>query len=302
MSRLMISTLLLTAACSAEALPEGEEQLATAASSLSAGSCPLDQLFAPGVVATPEDENRLTFSPDGKTAYFHRFIEADVRLAIFTSKKQGHTWSTPTELPFTTRYNDNDPFVTLDGKRLYFSSDRPVDGSGEGEATPDWEIWYADRVGNGWGTPVHMGPEVNTPANELYPSTTLDGTLYYASDREGGVGGWDLYKNRRRGSGFGPAENLGEGINTPAWEYNPTPSPLGHVIFFGTQFREDTLGSDIYTSIRVGGEWLPGWSLGPCVNTEANEYHPSLNLSRGSLGYIRFDETNLGEPHEVSLF
>jgi Tol biopolymer transport system component len=294
---------LAVSACATEpALPPEEEALAAAASAIGGDGCPPAKVFAPGVVATSADENRLVFSPDGRTAWFHRYFEADNRLAVLRSERRGGTWTTPVEESFTSAYNDSDPFVTLDGARMYFCSDRPIDGSNQGEARPDWDIWYVDRTKSGWGPPVRLGPEINTDANELFPTTTLDGTLYFNSDREGGFGAWDIWKARRRGAGFHPVENLGPGVNTEAWEFNPAVSPLGHVIFFGTLGRPDTLGgTDIYASVRAGSDWLPSWNVGPCVNTAVNEYHPSINLARGSLGFIRFTPETLGEPFELPL-
>lgn len=71
---------------------------------------------------------------------------------------------------------DGHPFVTRNGARLYFASDRPGGYGGN-------DIWVAERLSSGaWGTPRNMGPTVNTPADELSPFfDSATGSLYYAS-------------------------------------------------------------------------------------------------------------------------
>src|SRR5437870_4035026 len=58
------------------------------------------------------DEGRLVFAPDGRHAYFHRFV--DGRQVILESRRTGKTWSTPAPVPFGTAVDEFDPFVTLD--------------------------------------------------------------------------------------------------------------------------------------------------------------------------------------------
>jgi WD40 repeat protein len=282
-------------------LDEEDRALATATQELGAGFCLPTSTFAPGVVSTDADEGRVAISTDGKTLYFHRFLPEQNRITIFESHRQGLGWSPAVEFPLAGYWNDLDPFLSVDGKRIYFSSDRPIDGGTE--VRPDWEIWYAARTaGGGWGAPQHLGPEVNTPANELFPSTTLDGALYFNSDREGGMGAWDIYRAPRRGSGFAAAANLGPGINTEHWEFNPAPSPGGHFIVFGSIGRPDNLGgSDLYASVKLGPAWEEAWNLGPCVNTAADEYHPTLSLHRASLIFVRFSDVTQGDLLEIGL-
>lgn len=87
------------------------------------------------------------------------------------------TWSEPVTASFSGTYSDMDPFITPDGRRLYFSSRRP-----HGNADRDaFDIRYVERTAGGWSEPARLGPEVNTDLDELYASTDAGGTLYFAS-------------------------------------------------------------------------------------------------------------------------
>jgi hypothetical protein len=71
--------------------------------------------------------------------------------------------------------------ITPDGKRLYFSSSRPVDGEPRGV----FDIWYLEREGESWGEPVRLGAEINSDRDELYASASADGTLYWRPELSG---------------------------------------------------------------------------------------------------------------------
>jgi hypothetical protein len=157
-----------------------------------------------------------------------------------------------------------------------------------------------ERTPHGWSEPIHLGPEVNSPtADELYPSVSADGTLYFASGPFFPQPGrhWDIYRAERRGDGFAPREALGAGVNTvpsasdphlqAAWEFNPEISVDGRTLVF-TSLRPGGFGlGDLYVSHFVDGEWSAAQNLGPVVNTAADEYHPTLSRNRQELYFVR---------------
>ncbi len=256
------------------------------------------QVFAPGVISDAREQWRITFTPDGKTAYFTTsdfFFPITRQATIYVSHLEGGTWSTPQVAPFSGVYSDIDPFLSPDGQRLYFSSIRPVDGVLRG----DIDLWMVERTDHGWSEPIHLGPEVNSPgADELYPSASADGTLYFASGPLFPQPGrhFDIYSARREGDGFAPREPLGAGVNTQpvaggglqdAWEFNPEISVDGKTLLF-TSLRPGGYGlGDLYVSHLEHGEWTAARNLGPLVNTAADEYHPTLSRDRRSLYFVR---------------
>lgn len=257
------------------------------------------ELFAPGVISDANEQWRITFTPDGRTAYFAssaQFFPFTRQATIHESHYAFGRWSTPTVVSFSGVHSDIDPALSPDGRRLYFSSIRPVDGVARG----DIDIWYVERVAGGWGEPVHLGPEVNDPAtDELYPSASADGTLYFASGPFFPQPGqhFDIYAAERRGTGFAPRVALPGAVNTQpgpqdpslqaAWDFNPEISVDGHTLVF-TSLRPGGYGlGDLYVSHRRGDAWTPARNLGPAVNTAADEYHPTLTRDRRTLYFVR---------------
>jgi hypothetical protein len=254
-------------------------------------------IFAEGVISDAREQWRITFTPDGKTAYFAAsagFFPFTRQATIYVSHLQGGTWSTPEVASFSGQFSDIDPFLSPNGQRLYFSSIRPVDGVLRG----DIDLWMVERTATGWSDPIHLGAAVNGPADELYPSVSANGTLYFASGPLFPQPGrhFDIYRAERQGDGFAPREALGVGVNTApvsggglqdAWEFNPEISVDGHTLVF-TSLRPGGYGlGDLYVSRLEHGEWTPARNLGPLVNTAADEYHPTLTRDRRELYFVR---------------
>ena len=271
---------------------------ALAQSGLHAQGTPTPQIFSSSVISDENEQWRITFTADGKTAYFAEsagFFPFTRQATIYTSQYVNGAWTTPVVAPFSGQYSDIDPFISPDGRRLYFSSIRPVNGVTPG----DIDIWMVERTAKGWSEPIHLGSDVNTTADELYPSASADGTLYFASGPRAPQAGahWDIYSAKRKGSGFAPRQGLGSGVNTvptatdphpqAAWEFNPEISVDGKTLVF-TSLRPGGFGlGDLYVSHLVKGEWSAATNLGPLVNTAADEYHPTLSRNRQSLYFVR---------------
>lgn len=269
------------------------------------------QVFAPGVISDARYQWRITFTPDGRTAYFtasEGFFPITRQATIYVSHLRGGAWSTPEVAPFSGQYADIDPFITPDGRRLYFSSIRPVNGVARG----DVDVWMVERTPRGWSAPIHLGPEVNTPdADELYPSASADGTLYFASGPLFPQAGkhFDIYRAQRRGRGFAPRQALGAAINTQpvaggglqdAWEFNPEITPDGRTLVFAS-LRPGGYGlGDLYVSHLRRGAWTPARNLGPLVNTAADEYHPTLSRDRRTLYFVRRAVPDTGDFYHVA--
>jgi len=117
------------------------------------------------------------------------------RLDIYVSE-QGHDGSFgPPVLvsELNTEFNDARPSVRSDGREVFFFSNRP------GSALSD--LWTSTRrwISHHWSPPVNLGATVNTAFGEVQPHIAPDGrTLYFTSDRPGGLGLLDLYVTTRQ--------------------------------------------------------------------------------------------------------
>ena len=248
--------------------------------------------FAPGIVSTEAEEYRIAFTADGRTAYFARgtaFFPISRAATIYETTFRDGAWSTPTVASFSGQYPDIDPFISPDGRLLLFSSIRPV----AGEARKDLDLWVAVRTVNGWSEPRHLGAAVNSPRDELYPSVDASGMLYFGSDREGGVGGWDIYRSTVTGRDpdgipqYASAENVGAPVNTSRWEFNPAISTDGNtLIFTGLNYPGGAGFGDLYEARRTTSGWSTPTSL-PSINTSADEYHASLTSDGRTLLFVR---------------
>lgn len=162
------------------------------------------------------------------------------------------------------------------------------------------ELRFNSSAGAEWSAPVNLGPVVNSAANDNNPTLTADElTMYFASNRPGGLGDVDIWMTKRasRSSPWEPPVNLGAPVNTPFIDGAPALSPDGHVLFIHSN-RPGTLGgNDIWMSHRSGSkddvEWEAPMPLGPDVNTTDDEQGPEYIASDGG-GALYFNRGNQG--------
>ena len=126
-------------------------------------------------------------SPDGLELYFGDWSDWNIRVCKRPSKDA--SWNSPQLLgPPVGLGSEGQTEFSADGLSLYFSSGR---SGGYGKL----DIWVSTRAttANPWGEPLNLGPNVNTPANDGYPSISSDGrVLFFDSDRPGSYTGYDI--------------------------------------------------------------------------------------------------------------
>ena len=260
-------------------------------------ACPATEKFAPGIVSTDATwEWRLTFAPGQTPAYWATskgfWPATRERSEIVTSTRGADGWQPAQRASFSGEHADFDPFVAPDGHTLYFTSMRPVDGV----ARTDMDLWKVERVGDGWGTPVHLALPSLDGFDELYPSIDRDGNLYFARvTAPAPTGDVDIFRSRRGDDGtFGPAERVPGGVNTAQrWEFNPEIAPDGRTLLFVRRDVNDDVPDeghglgDIYVSRLAEGQFSAARNLGPCVNTPAAEFHPTVAWDGALLYFVR---------------
>ncbi len=163
-------------------------------------------------------EGPVCFDRTAETVYFSRNVDADgkakvardgtQKMRIYYAKKNGNGWNTPTPLPFNTgEFDDCHPAISIDGDKLFFSSNRPGGKGG-------MDLYVAYRVGESWSEPVNLGDGVNTAGNEVFPFIHADNTLYYASSGLEGQGGFDMFYVIPDAASWTTPVNLGTPFNT----------------------------------------------------------------------------------------
>lgn len=154
---------------------------------------------------------QFNVSCDGNTAYFvSNALSGKGGWDLFMVEKNGESWGPAKNLAMLNSEADEmAPFVSLDGKTLYFSSNSK-------ESMGGFDIFKATRDENGmWSKPVNVGVQVNSFSDEISYSMTADGrTAYIASNRIGGKGGYDVYALSIDETPVGSALLNGRIINT----------------------------------------------------------------------------------------
>ncbi|MBO7542260.1 MAG: PD40 domain-containing protein [Bacteroidales bacterium] len=146
----------------------------------------------------------------------------------------------------TVLHYEGDASFTPDGMGILFVSDRKggynVNESGmlfHGDTALATDIYYMPRVGDGWGKPINLGPVVNSAFSERSPVLSKDlTTLYFASDRTGGMGFYDIYMSTRKNNSswteWSEPVNIGKVANTGFSETTLSLSPDEETLFYTT--------------------------------------------------------------------
>ena len=238
--------------------------------------------------ASPRNDYNPSFDAGERLMVFARSDADFANAKIMVAERQGRSWSRARTIGFSDpRYSDSDPWLTPDGRTLYFVSDRPTATRGNRK---DLDIWRSRRTATGWSSPEHLGDDVNSRGPELGPELH-DGVLTFASVRRGGVGGLDIYRSAERNGRFGPAELLPGPFNSKESDSDFTLSPDGRLAAF---WRGGQTAS-IYISSRTARGWSEPKPLGPSVNIGPFNFTPSFT-SDGRRLWFASTAARAGQP------
>jgi Tol biopolymer transport system component len=210
-------------------------------------------LFAPGIVSNGRNHSSVAISPDGKELYW-----IGVKGKIWFTKLESGRWKKPEVVSFCKEdsHEYDNPFITTDGNKMFFTSFRQGAVSQEKET-----IWYAERPDSGWLDPKPISSEVNETSLHWSISVSDIGTLYFqfqdASGKSyGGIG--DIYYSKLVNGEYTKPVSIGSAINTPATETCPHIAPDESYIVF-TRFDETNVkNTGIFISYKdKSGNWLP---------------------------------------------
>jgi len=226
------------------------------------------EVFALGIISTPHGEHGcVTFSHDGKTVYWTSEYKRSGSVGafkVFSSHVENDRWTAPQYAFFTgdLLINDDVPFVSPDGKKIFFMSKRSTK---PGENQERENYWVIDKTETGWAEPKLISEIVGRMTIRWQISVSSNGTFYFGSTDAGGRGASDIYLSRLINGEYSKAENLGEMINTEFSETAPFISPDESYIIFG---REDqSRMSSLFISFRdKDGQWTKAINMGEEVN------------------------------------
>ena len=233
-------------------------------------------VFAPGIVSTAKRELNSIFTPDGNAFYFSIWHGSD-SVVVMEMRQSEEGWTEPSPASFTSPFGEVDPFISPDGSRIFFGSKRPLPGAEAPET--DWQIWFADRVGESWNEPIWLPETINSGARQIYPSVDAAGTLYFQSQREGTIGGSDIFVSRLVEGEYTAAENVGPPISSEYDEGDVFIAPDGSYLIFVSSDRPDSFGSgDLYISyLQDDASWSAAVNVGEAINTDQFDYCPVVS-------------------------
>jgi ankyrin repeat protein/Tol biopolymer transport system component len=227
------------------------------------------EIFAPGIVSSAKAiEFGVTFNPDGREMYFTRRADGG-RNTIMVSRWEKDGWTAPEEAAFNMGFPSNEPYITPDGRKLYFGCNRTSPGADRAE----YAIWVVERTASGaWGEPRYHGPG-------MFVSATRNGDLYMTDvtgivgrDRPVVVYPWT-------GDGYGAPQRLGGGVNSPVVADHAHIAPDESYVLFDSPVRPGGQGGygDLYICFHnPDGSWGEALNLGDDVNTPATNFGPTV--------------------------
>jgi hypothetical protein len=219
--------------------------------------------YAPELFAGFKSGAVCGFSPDGATIYFVREDTVTKRLTLYEARRLNALWVDTQKLPFSGTYNDQGARLTPDGKRMYFTSDRP---GGSNRPQDVWNIWYADRTSTGWSAAAPLSA-INNGGDECC-ALPWKNKLLFSADR-GPHERWQVKAWQAETA----IERAADSLNLPTtWQWPSYLSANGSLLLLNSMGRGNrSLQDDIFVASVMGNRFGQPVRLPYPVNTNAYE-------------------------------
>jgi Tol biopolymer transport system component len=245
------------------------------------------------------DNGNPHISPDGLALYFSSGRSGGSGghdLYVSRRETPDAKWGMSMNLGPTVNSSADDwgPSLSPNGLELYFTSKR---SGGHGGFS---DIWLTTRATqeDDWGSPINLGPNINTSDFDGHPSISSDGLeLYFCTsttNERPGSGDSDIWVTSRLSLSdpWGPPVNLGSVVNSPYYDGEPDISADGLCLVLGSDRPGGSGGWDIWVTTRKKKEdpWGTPVNLGPEINSSNNETMADISYD-GSMLYFASDQS-----------
>ncbi len=241
------------------------------------------KIFGPGTISTGDFEFNTTFTPDSQTVFFTRATVDFSHIAIFSAKRLGNGWTAAAPVIFSGCFRDTDPFVSPDGKKLYFCSDRPVGALGKPNG--EYSIYYAElAAGNIISPPIYL--PIPGVSNLFYPSVAASGNLYFSVFTGQDA---DIYMSAWHDGKYENPVKLKFNTSNLA-DFDPVVASDESFIIFTSSNRKGYGSTDLWISFRIDGNWNEPVNMGATINSSGREATPGLSPDNQTLYFSAYRE------------
>jgi tetratricopeptide (TPR) repeat protein len=247
-----------------------------------------------GVINTRFSESHPVVSEDESIILYSS--QLPFYQAVFFTTKVNGTWQQPINIiPDLGIDGDCIPTcLSADGKEAYFYRSDEFKG----------DIYVSNFINGKWTKIRKLNNNINTKYWESHASLSHDGkTLYFTSNRPGGIGGLDIYKSQRTlGDNWGPAQNLGPVINSSYNEDSPFITADGKRLYFSSFGHETIGGYDIfYSDLDANGNWTKPVNIGFPINSTDDDVF-FCPIQNGKVAYIsEYDQNGFGKTDIIRI-
>ncbi len=234
------------------------------------------------LINTTSEEGAASLSPSGDQMIFTRCRydkSKNLGAELFSANQSRGEWSEPTLIELV---GDSliaaHPSLSADGTKLYFVSNRMGGYGGK-------DIWVATNNGGTFGVPENLGPDINTPGDEVFPFIRENGDLFFSSNYLPGIGGLDIFKAVLDEKGKWKVQNMKAPINSPGDD-------------FGMSFIKGEVEKGLFSSNRKGSrsDDIYSFFLPPKIfnaTGEVSNLETNQKIDGAMIRVIGTDGTNL---------
>jgi len=250
------------------------------------------RIFGEGTISTGDFVFNASFTPNGNTVFFSKAAINWNYIAIFFSEKTAAGWSAPKAVEFTGVYRDTDPFVSADGKHLYFASDRPVNGAPFKDY--DYHYFYVELNGDKVvSQPVLFSLPLPEGIKANYMSFADNGDAYFHSSD--GKTDADIYVCKFKDGKYLPPEALP--FNDKKFtDFDAMIARDESFIIFCSPNRAGIGVTDLWISFKKDTSWTAPINLGPKINTKGADGAPGMSPDNKKLYFTSYREVLAARP------
>jgi len=228
------------------------------------------EIFAPGIISTVNTwDAAISFSPDGMEIFFTRREDIQgTENRIMYSELVNGVWSKPKLAPFARDITEYESFISPDGKKIFYNSDRSKPNSPKAVGG----IWYSEKTPKGWSEGKYLTEKINK-GWIMFVTAAMNNNLYFTAGFNRKFG---IYKSEFKNGAYQEPEFLPNEINYLRGAH-PFIAPDESYLIFDAQ--PDGMGkSQLFISFKdKNGNWMKAIKFDETINKTYTENIPNVS-------------------------